>query len=50
MLKPTPPAAVAKSMHYLLARSSLEVSGVNPEGFIETRFIHELEKSGFSMK
>ena len=47
MLKPTPTAAVVRSMHYLLSRSSPEVSGVNPEGLIETRFINELEKSGY---
>ena len=47
MLKPIPTAAVAKSMHYLLSRSSPEVSGANPEGFIEPRFVNELEKSGF---
>jgi NitT/TauT family transport system substrate-binding protein len=47
MVKPMPTAAVAKSMHYLLSRSSPEVPGVNPEGFIEPRFVNELEKSGF---
>jgi ABC-type nitrate/sulfonate/bicarbonate transport system substrate-binding protein len=45
--KPTPTAKVAKSMHYLLSRSSPEVAGVNPEGFIEPRFVGELETSGF---
>lgn len=47
MTKPTPTVKVAKSMHYLLSRSSLEVAGVNPEGFIEPRFVNELESSGF---
>jgi ABC-type nitrate/sulfonate/bicarbonate transport system substrate-binding protein len=47
MIKPTPTAKVARSMHYLLSRSSPEVAGVNPEGFIEPRFVHELESSGF---
>jgi NitT/TauT family transport system substrate-binding protein len=47
MTKPTPTAKVVKSMHYLLSRSSPEVSGVNPEGFIEARFVNELETSGF---
>jgi hypothetical protein len=47
MTKPTPTAKVAKSMHYLLSRSSPEVTGVNPEGFIEPRFVNELEISGF---
>src|SRR6266508_530852 len=35
MNKPTPTARVAKSMLYLLSRSTPEVAGVNPEGFIE---------------
>jgi NitT/TauT family transport system substrate-binding protein len=47
MTKPTPTVKVAKSMHYLLSRSSPEVAGVNPEGFIEPRFVNELESSGF---
>jgi ABC-type nitrate/sulfonate/bicarbonate transport system substrate-binding protein len=47
MNKPTPTARVAKSMLYLLSRSSPEVAGVNAEGFIEPRFINELESSGF---
>ncbi len=47
MTKPTPTAKVAQSMHYLLSRSSPEVAGVNPEGFIEPRFVNELESSGF---
>jgi NitT/TauT family transport system substrate-binding protein len=47
LTKPTPTARVAKSMYYLLSRSSPEVTGANPEGFIEPRFINELESSGF---
>src|SRR5258705_7037952 len=47
MTKPTPTVSVAKSMLYLLSRSSPEVAGVNPEGFIETRYVNELESSGF---
>jgi hypothetical protein len=47
MTKPTPTAKVAKSMLYLLSRSSPEVAGVNPEGFIEPRYVNELESSGF---
>ena len=47
MNKPTPTARVAKSMLYLLSRSSPEVAGVNAEGFIEARFVNELESSGF---
>jgi hypothetical protein len=34
-------------MLYLLSRSSPEVRGVHPEGFIEARYIIELESSGF---
>ncbi len=47
MTKPTPSTRVAKSMLYLLSRSSPEVAGVNPEGFIEARYVNELESSGF---
>ena len=48
MSRPTPTAKIARSMHYLLSRSSPEVAGVNPEGFIEARFVQELESSDFS--
>ena len=34
-------------MLYLLSRSSPEVAGATPEGFIETRYVNELESSGF---
>ena len=47
LIKPTPTVRVAKSMLYLLSRSSPEVAGVTPEGFIESRFVNELESSGF---
>jgi NitT/TauT family transport system substrate-binding protein len=47
MTKPTPTARVAKSMLYLLSRSSPEVGGANPDGFIEARYVNELESSGF---
>jgi ABC-type nitrate/sulfonate/bicarbonate transport system substrate-binding protein len=47
MFKPTPTANVAKSMLYLLSRNSPQVSGANPDGFIETRYVNELESSGF---
>ena len=47
MTKPTPTLNVAKSMLYLLSRSSPQVGAVNPEGFIETRFVNELESAGF---
>ena len=45
--KPTPTVSVAKSMFYLLSRSSPQVGGVSPEGFIEPRYVNELESSGF---
>jgi len=47
MYKPTPTASVAKSMLHLLSRNSPQVAGANPEGFIETRFVNELESTGF---
>ena len=47
MLKPTPTVNVAKSMLYLLSRSSPQVGSVSPEGFIEARYVNELESSGF---
>jgi len=47
MTNPTPTASVAKSMLYLLSRSSPQVGGVSPEGFIEPRYVNELESSGF---
>jgi NitT/TauT family transport system substrate-binding protein len=43
----TPEARVAKSMFYLLSRANPEIPSGNPEGFAETRFISELEGSGF---
>jgi NitT/TauT family transport system substrate-binding protein len=42
-----PEPRVAKSMFYLLSRANPEIPSGNPEGFAETRFIGELEKSGF---
>jgi ABC-type nitrate/sulfonate/bicarbonate transport system substrate-binding protein len=47
MYKPTPTMSVAKSMLYLLSRSSPQVAGANPDGFIEARYVNELESSGF---
>lgn len=47
MTKPTPTVSVAKSMLYLLSRSNPQVPGANPEGFIEARYVNELEASGF---
>ncbi len=45
--KPTPTTNVAKSMLYLLSRSSPQVAGASAEGFIEARYVNELENSGF---
>ena len=45
--KPTPTASVAESMLYLLSRSSPQVAGATPEGFIETGYVNELESSGY---
>ena len=45
--KPTPRLAVVKYMATLLARSYAGGQDLSPEGFIEPRFITELEKSGF---
>jgi len=47
MYKPAPTVTVAKSMLYLLSRSSPQVAGANPEGFLETRYVNELESAGF---
>jgi hypothetical protein len=47
MVKPTPTVSVAKSMLYLLSRSSPQVGGVSVEGFIEPRYVNELDSSGF---
>lgn len=45
--KPVPYVRVVKSMMQLLARTRPELTNANPEGFVETRFINELDKSGF---
>lgn len=45
--KPTPTVNVAKSMLDLLSRSSPQVAGAGAEGFIESRYVNELESSGF---
>ena len=34
-------------MMQLLARTRPDLPHVNPEGFVDGRFIHELESSGF---
>ena len=45
--KPVPYVRVVKSMMQLLARTRPDLPNANPEGFIEPRFINELEKAGF---
>lgn len=44
---PLPTVALAKSMLAFLSRTTPEAKDANPEGFIEPRFIKELETSGF---
>ncbi|MBI2183186.1 MAG: hypothetical protein HYU31_20555, partial [Deltaproteobacteria bacterium] len=45
--KPTPLGRVAKSMFYLLSRTNPDIPGGNPEGFVDARFINQLESAGF---
>ena len=45
--KPVPYVRVVKSMMQLLARTRPDLPNANPEGFIEPRFINELDKAGF---
>ena len=45
--KPIPTRSVVMSMLRLLSPTRAEVQDPNPEGFIETRFISELERAGF---
>ena len=45
--KPVPYVRVVKSMMLLLARTRPDLPSANPEGFIEARFINELDKTGF---
>ena len=46
--KPAPQVRVVKSMLYLLSRTGSELAtNTSPEGFIEARFISELEAAGF---
>jgi len=45
--KPAPSVRVVKSMMQLLARTRPDLPHANPEGFVETRFIDELERAGF---
>ena len=46
-MKPAPYVRVVKSMMELLARTRPDLPNASPEGFVEARFINELEKSGF---
>jgi ABC-type nitrate/sulfonate/bicarbonate transport system substrate-binding protein len=46
--QPAPQVRVVKSMLYLLSRTGSELAtNTSPEGFIEARFINELEAAGF---
>jgi len=46
--KPVPQARVVKSMLYLLSRTGSEpATKTGPEGFVEARFINDLEGAGF---
>ena len=45
--KPLPSVAVVKSMLRILSRTRPVVRDTNPEGFVELRFMRELERSGF---
>jgi NitT/TauT family transport system substrate-binding protein len=45
--KPAPQTRVVKSMLYLLSRTGSELPNTNPEGFVEARFVNELESAGF---
>ena len=45
--KPLPYVRVVKSMVQLLARTRPDLPNANPEGFVEARFINELDKAGF---
>jgi NitT/TauT family transport system substrate-binding protein len=47
MTKPMPYPRVAKSMFYLLSRTNPDIPSGNPEGFVDTRFINQLESAGF---
>lgn len=45
--KPAPYVRVVKSMMQLLARTRPDLPNANPEGFVEARFINELDRAGF---
>jgi len=46
-VKPVPYVRVIKSMIQLLARTRPDLPNANPEGFVEARFINDLDSSGF---
>ena len=46
-VKPVPYVRVIKSMIQLLARTRPDLPDANPEGFVEARFINDLDSSGF---
>lgn len=45
--KPLPSATVVKSMLGILSRTRPTTRDINPDGFVELRFVKELERSGF---
>ena len=45
--KPFPYVRVVKSMIYLLSRTRPEIPAASPEGFVEARFVKELDSAGF---
>jgi ABC-type nitrate/sulfonate/bicarbonate transport system substrate-binding protein len=45
--KPVPYVRVVKSMMQLLARTRSDLPSANPEGYVEPRFINELDSAGF---
>jgi NitT/TauT family transport system substrate-binding protein len=47
MTKPMPYPRVAKSMFYLISRTNPDIPSGNPEGFVDARFINQLESAGF---
>jgi hypothetical protein len=45
--KPLSYVRVVKSMIHLLSRARPDIPPANPEGFVEARFVRELESTGF---
>jgi ABC-type nitrate/sulfonate/bicarbonate transport system substrate-binding protein len=45
--KPFPYVEVVKSMMHLLSRTRPDIPSASPEGFVEARFIKELEAAGY---